>query len=122
MPHIYKNNLTKYARKNRHAGILAEALLWNELKQSKLGVRFTKQKPIGNYIADFYCAKYNLVIKIDGDSHAEKQIYDKIRDGYMKNRGITVLRFFDTDILKNMSGVLYEILRTLPVTCGATPP
>lgn len=111
---LYNKNLNTYARDNRRAGILAEALLWNQLKKSQLGYKFTKQKPIGNYIVDFYCKSANLVIEIDGATHAHKQQYDMARDVYMKERGITVLRFFDTDILKNIEGVLYAIRETLP--------
>lgn len=87
-------------------GNLSEALLWNELKQSKLGFRFTKQKPIGNYIADFYCAEKNLVIEVDGWTHDEKFEYDTARDEYMKSIGIHVLRIRDIDVKQDMSNVL----------------
>ncbi len=123
MPHVYKNSLNDYARQNRQAGILSEALLWNQLKKSQLGVKFTKQKPIGNYIADFYCKECNLVIEIDGDSHNDKFEYDSARDKYMTERGIKVLRFWDTDVLKNMEGVLDVIRGTLPAgQLPGTPP
>lgn len=111
--HIYKNNLTSFARENRNAGNLAEALLWNELKQSKLGFRFTKQKPIGKYIADFYCPEKNLVVEVDGWTHDEKIKYDATRDKYMKSQGIHVLRVYDIDVKRDMYGVLYLIKYTL---------
>ena len=107
--HPYNNKLTNLARANRHAGNLSEALLWNELKQSKLGVRFTKQKPIGNYIADFYCPKKKLVIEIDGWTHDDKYEYDKKRDEYMKSLGINVLRISDIDVKRDMANVLIWI-------------
>lgn len=120
---LYNKNLRQYVRENRKAGILAEVLLWNQLKQGKLGCKFTKQKPIGNYIADFYCKSANLVIEIDGESHRAKQEYDAARDAYMAGCGIKVLRFCDRDILKNMEGVLGVIQGTLPVGhAPATPP
>ena len=102
----YNKNLKSLARANRRSGNLAEVLLWNELKQSKLGVRFTKQKVIGNYIADFYCSEKNLVIEIDGWSHDNKYEYDKERDDYMKSLGIHVLRISDKDVKQDMSNIL----------------
>ena len=83
----YNDKLMNLARVNRHTGNLSEVLLWNELKQSKLGVRFTKQKPIGNYIADFYCHEKKIVIEIDGWTHDDKYEYDTTRDEYMKSLG-----------------------------------
>jgi len=102
----YNKKLKGLARANRQAGNLSEVLLWNELKQSKLGVRFTKQKVIGNYIADFYCPEKNMVIEIDGWSHDNKYEYDKERDEYMKSLGIFVLRLEDRDVRHDMENVL----------------
>jgi very-short-patch-repair endonuclease len=102
----YNKKLKNLARANRHSGNLSEALLWNELKQSKLGVRFTKQKIIGNYIADFYCIEKNMVIEIDGWSHDNKYEHDKERDEYMKALGIHVLRISDKDVKQDMNNVL----------------
>ena len=107
--HKYNHKLNNFARANRHAGNLSEALLWNELKHSKLGYRFTKQKPIGNYIADFYCPEKNLVIEIDGWTHDNKYEYDKSRDEFMKTQGIYVLRIADIDVKRDMNGILYLI-------------
>lgn len=107
--HKYNNKLTNLARKNRHAGNLSEALLWYELKRKKLGVSFTRQKPIGNYIADFYCAEKNMVIEIDGWSHDNKYEYDKKRDDYMKSLGIYVLRISDIDVKQDLSNILMWI-------------
>jgi very-short-patch-repair endonuclease len=111
--HIYKNILTSFARENRRAGNLAEALLWNELKRSKLGYRFTKQKPIGKYIVDFYCQEKNMVIEIDGWTHDNKVKYDTKRDEYMKSLGIYVLRINDIDVKQDMHSVLYLIKSVL---------
>lgn len=105
----YNNKLNNFARSNRRAGNLAEALLWNELKQAKLGFTFTRQKPIGNYIADFYCPVKKLVIEIDGWTHDTKVEYDTERDEYMKSLGIYVLRITDHDVKQDMYGVLYLI-------------
>jgi len=105
----YNSKLTNLAKANRRAGNLSEALLWNELKNKKLGVRFTKQKPIGNYIADFYCLEKNMVIEIDGWTHDNKYTYDKTRDEYMKSLGIYVLRIADKDVKQDMQNILIWI-------------
>jgi len=109
----YNKKLKNLARANRHSGNLAEALLWNELKQSKLGVRFTKQKVIGDYIADFYCHEKNMVIEIDGWSHDNKYEYDQVRDEYMKSLGIHVLRISDKDVKQDMSNILIWIKQNI---------
>ena len=105
----YNKNLKNFARTNRHSGNLSEALLWNELKQSKMGVRFTKQKIIGDYIADFYCHEKNMVIEIYGWSHDDKYEYDMERDEYMKALGIHVVRVSDKDVKQDMNNVLIWI-------------
>ena len=105
----YNKNLKGFARANRKAGNLAEALLWYELKQKRLGVSFTRQKPIGNYIADFYCHEKNMVIEIDGWSHDNKYEYDKERDEYMESLGIKVLRIEDKYVRHDMESVLMWI-------------
>lgn len=107
--YAYNKQLKNLARANRQASNLSEVLLWQELKQSKLGVRFIRQKPIGNYIADFYCREKKLVIEIDGWTHDKKYEYDKNRDEYMKNIGIHVLRISDKDVKQDMQNILIWI-------------
>ena len=90
----------------------AEILLWSKIKRKQLkGIQFNRQKPIGNYIADFYSFKANLVIEIDGSQHYEKENKekDKIRDDYFKKLGLNVLRFNNLEVLKNIDGVLKKI-------------
>jgi very-short-patch-repair endonuclease len=94
----------------------AERLLWSHLRMKQLkGFMFSRQKPIGRYIADFYCHKANLVIEVDGGQHlsGDSIEYDAIRNEYMKNSGITVLRFANTDVMNNISAVLEEINKKL---------
>ena len=107
--HTYTKELKNFARANRKAGNLSEALLWNELKQRKMGVQFKRQRPIGAYIADFYCEEINMVIEIDGWSHDNKYEYDQERDEYMKSLGIFVLRISDIDVKRDMNNVLIWI-------------
>ena len=107
--YLYNKQLKNLARANRKARNLSEALLWHEIQRCRLGVRFVRQKPIGNYIADFYCREKKLVLEIDGWSHDDKYEYDKERDEYMKKLGIHVLRISDKDVKHNMENVLIWI-------------
>ncbi len=82
-------------------------LLWKELKSKKLnGLDFDRQKIIGNYIADFYCAEKAVVIEIDGSSHNTKQREDAIRDRFMQSLGLQVIRIPVREVFQNMSGVI----------------
>jgi len=117
----YNPKLKEKARELRKAENLAEVLLWNELKQKKmLGLDFTRQQIIGDYIVGFYCSKLNLVIEIDGQSHDEKVEYDKKRDEDLRALGLTVLHFQDEDIKKNLSGVVEAIKRWIENTPSAS--
>ncbi|MEO9337934.1 DUF559 domain-containing protein [Mesorhizobium sp. SB112] len=108
-----KPGTTNRARTLRQGRNEAEALLWLELKRSKLGgYKFTRQLPIGPYFADFACRKANLVVEIDGSQHAEST-YDRRRDEFMRAQGYSTLRFWNTDILKNRASVCETILAAL---------
>jgi very-short-patch-repair endonuclease len=74
-----------------------------------LGYQFTRQKPIKNYIVDFYCSRLKLAIEIDGESHKNKEGYDNLRQKNVEKSGISFLRFYDDEIKKNMNGVLMAI-------------
>ena len=90
----------------------AEILLWSRIKRKQIKeTQFYRQKPIGNYITDFYCPKAKLIIEIDGSQHYEEKGIkkDKIRDEYFKSLGLKVLRFTNLDVLKNLNGVLEKI-------------
>lgn len=86
--------------------------MWKILRNSNMNnIKFRRQYPIGNYIADFVCIEKMLIIEIDGGQHnqdADKQ-YDTERTKYLENRGFKVLRFWNSDINKNISGVYEEI-------------
>ena len=68
-----------------------------------------RQKPIENYIVDFYCSKLKLVIEIDGDSHIGKEAEDALRQKEIERLGISFLRFDDLTVKKNMDSVLMTI-------------
>ena len=73
------------------------------------GYLFNRQRPILDFIVDFFCPKLNLVIEIDGWSHIGEKQYDKKRQKKIEYLGITFLRFDDHDVKTNMNGV-YQII------------
>lgn len=117
----YNPALRDRAKALRQAGILHEALLWLQLKSNKLnGLDFDRQKIIGNYIVDFYCAEKDVVIEVDGRSHDSKQEEDAQRDQFLNRLGLTVIRLSAKDVLQNMEGVV-AFLENHPALKG-TPP
>ena len=73
------------------------------------GYQFMRQKPIGNYIVDFYCSKLKLVIEIDGEGHEGRFSYDMQRQQFLESMGLTVIRFNDADVKVDMNNVLMAI-------------
>jgi len=109
----YNKSLIPLARELRKNSTLSEVLLWNALKQKRaMGFDFDRQKIIGNYIVDFYCAKLNLVLEIDGSSHDDKYVYDANRHEYLESLGLVVVHIDDKDVKYKMNDVL-NMLETL---------
>ena len=107
----YRQDLKELARQLRQNMTLSEVLLWKEIKNRKLGVRFSRQIPLDRFIVDFYCKDLKLAIEIDGHSHYHAEIAknDIIRQKRLESFGVIFLRFDDLDVKKNMSWVLEEI-------------
>jgi len=94
----------------------AERLLWSKIRCRQLkGYQFYRQKIIGNYIVDFYCAKANLVIELDGGQHYDKEVQDKDRkrDKFLESLGLKVLRFSDREVFENIDAVMETIWKSL---------
>ena len=90
----------------------AEILLWLQLKNKKInGHKFRRQYSVGRYVVDFYCPALKLAIEIDGGYHLadDAREYDKIRQKVIESYGIRFLRFSDTEVIKNMPGVIKSI-------------
>jgi len=101
------------ARQLRHGDNMAEAVLWNELKGSRLGgFKFVRQFPIGPYYADFLCRKQLLVVEVDGSQHIGSA-HDANRDRYMSDQGYSVVRFWNGDVLRRREEVCRTILAAL---------
>ncbi|MBI4992820.1 MAG: endonuclease domain-containing protein [Candidatus Magasanikbacteria bacterium] len=107
----YNPRLTSRASKLRRKGrTYAERMLWHCLRNRRVrGYKFMRQKPIGNFITDFFCLELKLVIEIDGISHEGKEAYDKRRVNYLKSLGLNILRFDDERVKDDLEGVLVEI-------------
>ena len=106
----YNPKLKQLAKNLRNNSTLAEVLLWQNLKGKKMkGYDFHRQKPIGNYIVDFFCNELMLALEIDGMSHDEKIEEDIKRQKQIENLGVSFLRFNDLDVKKNMEGVVVAI-------------
>jgi len=106
----YKPHLRELARKLRNESTLTEIMLWYELKGRKLrGYDFDRQKPIDDYIVDFYCKDLQLVIEIDGESHIGEEEYDKARQLRLESLGVRFLRFDSMDVRYNLDKVIKEI-------------
>ncbi len=111
IPDIPQNpDLFAYARKNRHAGNLAEVVFWKEVRSKHFyGIDFNRQYVIGNYIADFYIRSLGVVVEIDGAYHNNKTEYDQQRESFMSSLGIYTFRISDYDVKNNISWVLSEL-------------
>lgn len=110
-----RNRIALYrARELRNAATDTERYLWRYLKGQQLnGYKFRRQVPIENYILDFACLAMKVVVELDGGQHQAQSRYDERRGNFLRERGFTVLRFWDNDVLKNTSAVLDVILRAL---------
>ena len=108
-----KSKLRERRKELRKSPTPQEKKLWLYLKGNGLGVKFRRQHGIGPYIADFYCKEKNLVIEIDGSQHVEDKDYDKERDIYIESLGIKVLRFWNSEIDKNIAAVIVKIKESI---------
>ncbi len=92
----------------------AELRLWSRLRGDQLGgYRFRRQAPMGAYIVDFVCLRARLVVELDGGQHATAAERDERRTAWLESRGFKVLRFWNTDVLRNPDGVLETISASL---------
>jgi len=101
---------TERARRLREDATNVERRLWQKLRGAQIdGASFRRQHPAGNYILDFYCSELLLAVELDGGQHAQSANRDRHRDDWLAQRGVTVLRFWNSDIVENLSGVLEVI-------------
>ena len=96
----------QFARELRKNMTREEKHLWYDFLKD-YPAKFTRQKILGQYIADFYCAEFKLVIELDGSQHYSEigRVKDKIRTEYLKEYDIDVLRISNSEVKNNFSGV-----------------
>jgi len=112
----YSAKLKSGARELRKNQTDSESLLWEHLRGKQLvGVQFYRQKPIGNYIVDFFAPSVKLVIEVDGSQHMEsKHLHkDKKRDDFLVGLGLEILRFDSRVVLTETEAVLEIIFRKI---------
>jgi len=103
--------LKERRRELRKRSTTQENLLWEKLRNRKIGCKFRRQHSVGGYILDFYCPVLRLAIELDGSVHkdTERRVHDKNRILYLEQLDITVIRFWDGEIIKNIDVVIREI-------------
>ena len=122
----YNRKLLQAAKILRAHMTVAEKSLWQRVQLNHLGLKFYRQKPIGEYVVDFFCPKANLVVEVDGGHHYTEvgKGNDKIRDEYMKSLNLTVLRFSNSEVLNNTDRVIENVKKILlhpPLKKGDNP-
>ena len=109
---------TKRAQELRNNATDAERRLWRHLCRRHLhGFKFSRQMPVGPFICDFLCRERSLVVEVDGGQHADNH-RDIARTAYLERLGYRVIRFWNTEVMVNLEGVLQSIVTEL----GASPP
>jgi len=111
---VYLSRLRKFKKELRISQTDAEGVLWHHLRDRNiLGFKFRRQHILQGYIVDFVCLEKKLIIELDGSHHAEQEKYDDVRTEKLKNDGFYVMRFWNSDVLNNLSIVLDIIYNAL---------
>lgn len=107
-----KKDNKKLRQELRNSRSISEKLLWQKIRDSNLGHKFRRQQGIGDYIVDFYCPEFKLVIEIDGATHStDNEIkYDEEREKYLRNLGLNIKRYRNVDVKDNIEGVLDDLI------------
>ena len=108
----YNPILKDLAKKLRQTMTYSEVKLWNEIKNGQMmGYDFDRQRPIGNYIVDFYCKDLQLALEVDGITHLDEKVMlkDEIRQSELEISGISFLRFDALLVVNKVESVVKEI-------------
>lgn len=101
------------ARYLRKEETKAEKILWKELRNRKLGIKFRRQHPLDKFILDFYAPKLKLGIELDGSLHKENIEYDKLRMEHLNSQEIKIIRFWNKEVEKNLKTVMKKIKKEI---------
>jgi very-short-patch-repair endonuclease len=122
----YTRHLKDYANSNRNQLTKSAAALWKYALRNRkmLGYQFRRERPIGQYIADFSCLPLGLIIEVDGITHQNERqkAYDEKRDRMLADLGFTTLRFSSSRVLNNMEGVKHQIATWIEEHATIPPP
>jgi very-short-patch-repair endonuclease len=112
------------ARELRNTASPVEQKLWHQLRDAaKAGnLKFRRQQPVHPYIADFACMAARLLVELDGDSHLSTVAYDERREAFLRNKGFTVLRFTNDEVVQNAEGVAIRIVEQAQYLLNAPLP
>ena len=110
--HVTKEKLQR-SRELRREMTPTEKILWEELRGSKLGVRFRRQQVIQGFIVDFYCHKSALVVEVDGDVHDLQKEEDERREKVLSTLGLRIVRFRNDEVVRDLSAVVGKIKERL---------
>ncbi len=117
LKHIpYNPKLKLKASELRKSETESEKIFWKEIIKNKEinNYNFLRQKPIDNFIADFYCSKLLLIVEIDGDVHIDLKIRDSERTNILEEKyNLKVVRFKNNDIVNNINKVKEEFIKIL---------
>ena len=119
----YNPHLISRAKAFRKRGVISEVIFWMEVNKRKFhSLDFDRQKIIGNYIVDFYCKSLALAIEIDGSSHNDKEVYDQIREDYLRSLGVNIYRISDLRVKHDLDNVLVELTTYIITEYRDSPP
>jgi len=119
---VFKQRPTARAQELRRNLTRAEARLCKHLSRRQLGGwKFSRQMPVGPYICDFMCREARLVVELDGGQHDERAAQDAARTKTIEAEGYRVIRFWNSDVLGNVEGVLEAVLGALQACPPPTP-
>ncbi len=108
---MQKEGIIKKARTLRRENTKAEKILWKALRNNSLGMKWRRQHPIDMFILDFYAPSLKIAIELDGSPHSlkENKEYDQDRTAYLEFKSVKVLRFWNSEIEKDLEKVLAKI-------------
>jgi very-short-patch-repair endonuclease len=116
MPGEYRTTSKTLARARRLRRDMTEAekKLWYRIRGDQLeGHQFRKQVPLDPYILDFACLRKRLALEVDGSQHAEISAAERERNRFLHAEGFVVVRYWNTEVLQNIDGVLLDLLTKL---------
>ncbi len=105
--------LKNFSKENRKNQTEAEKIVWENVRDGRLGFKIRRQHPIGEFIADFICLEKKLVIEVDGYIHETQKEYDEARTFYLNQYGFRVIRFTNQEVSDKIGDVVEKIKNEL---------